>query len=210
MSIAYKISAYNRRRKWRIFMEEIRPKPGMGVLDVGYSDDEHSATDNYIEKHYPYPHMLTALGIEEPRKFRLRYPHVNTIRYDGRTIPFDDMSFDVCWSNAVVEHVGNRDRQLTFIKEIKRVAKTAFITTPNAHFPIEVHTRTPLLHFLPTPYFEKYLHLIGKKWATGDYMNLLSLRSIKSLLGDANISRFKIIENRLLGFTLDYVIIFKA
>jgi hypothetical protein len=64
-----RVSHWNRRRKWRLFECEINPQPATKVLDAGYSDEEYSMTDNFIEKHYPYPEMLTALGIDEPERF---------------------------------------------------------------------------------------------------------------------------------------------
>jgi len=210
VSLAYKISEHNRKRKWKAFTEIIRPGPDLKVLDVGYCDQENVETDNFIEKHYPYPHMLTALGTEAPTIFRQTYPDVNCVHYDGTTFPFRDASFDVCWSNAVIEHVGDRAAQLRFLAETKRVAKRAFITTPNKFFPIEVHTRTPLLHLLPKPVFDRYLKMIGKAWATGEYMNLLSLSDLKRLLRQAGITDFKILKNRLLGFTLDFVVVMNS
>ena len=208
MSIAYKISAFNRRRKWKIFLEVVKPTSKTTILNVGFSENEYSETDNFLEKNYQYPQNITALGLDTPEKFLERYPQVRAVRYEGKEFPFDNKEFDVCWSNAVIEHVGDKDRQILFLKEIKRIAKAGFITTPNKHFPIEVHTRTPLLHFLPRKLFEKYLYLVCKKWATGNYMNLLSLSDILNLLMDAGISNYKIIKNRLLFFTLDFVIIF--
>ena len=210
MSIAGKISHYNRKRKWRTFTEIIRPGPDLRVLDVGFCNQETVETDNFIEKHYPYPRMLTALGTEAPTIFRNRYPEVNCIQYDGTTFPFRNASFDVCWSNAVIEHVGDSAAQLRFLREISRVAQRAFVTTPNKFFPIEVHTRTPLLHLLPKPVFESYLRRIGKAWATGEYMNLLSLGDLRRLLHQAEITDFKILKNRLLGFTLDFVVIMNS
>jgi SAM-dependent methyltransferase len=207
VSIAYKISEYNRKRKWRTFLEVIKPVPQMQVLDVGYSDQELAETDNFIEKHYPYPEMLTALGTESPVNFKSRYPTVKCVQYNGGAFPFANASFDVCWSNAVIEHVGERNEQLLFLREICRVARRAFITTPNRYFPVEVHTRTPLLHLLPRPWFERYLRLVGKEWATGNYMNLLSLGEIKALLSEAGVSEYTIIKNRLLGFVLDFIVI---
>lgn len=210
MSIANKISHYNRKRKWTAFTAIIRPSPDLTVLDVGYSNRENFEADNFIEKHYPYPQMLTALGTEAPSEFKLRYPAVKCVHYDGVTFPFKDQSFDVCWSNAVIEHVGNRNEQLRFLKEIKRVARRAFISTPNRFFPIEVHTRTPLLHLLPKPLFDRYLKIVGQGWATGGYMNLLSLRELKCLLSEANITDFAVIKNRLLGFAVDFVVILNS
>jgi len=88
------------------------------------------------------------------------------------------------------------------------VAKSGFITTPNKYFPIEVHTRTPLIHYLPKKFFDKYLYLIGKRWATGDYMNLLSFGDIKELLQEAKFSDYQIIKNRIFFSTLDFIIYF--
>ena len=85
-----------------------------------------------------------------------------------------------------------------------------FITTPNKYFPVELHTRTPLLHYFPNKVFDRYLSLVGKTWAAGDYMHLLSISDMKSLLRDADISEYKIFKNRLMGFTLDYVVVFQT
>jgi len=71
-----------------------------------------------------------------------------------------------------------------------------------------VHTRIPILHWLPKFVFDKYLVLVGKDWASGEYMHLLSLNDIKSLLADAGIVEFEIVNNRIAGFVVDFIIIF--
>ena len=209
-SLAYRVSAWNRWRKWRLFNELIRPGPDTTVLDVGFQGDEYSMTDNFIEKHYPYPGKLTALGVDEPEQFRRRYPEIKAIHYGGGVFPFGDREFDVCWSNAVLEHVGSRAEQLLFVREIRRVAKHGFFTTPNRRFPVEVHTRTPFLHFLPTSWFEAYLRTVGKEWATGPYMRLLTGGELTSLLREAGFKRgeFRIIRHRLVGFTMEFIVVF--
>lgn len=207
MSLAYRISAYNRRRKWRLFQAAFPPRPDFSILDVGFSEKEYAPTDNFLEKNYPYPDKITALGVDKPRDFGHRYPRVRAVQYDGEKFPFADKSFDLAWSNAVLEHVGSREAQRRFLSEINRVSKRAFLTTPNRLFPIEVHTRTILLHLLPRPFFHRYLKLIGKSWAAGDYMHLLSLGEIKRLLSEAGIKEYRIIKNRLGGFILDFIII---
>ena len=192
------------------FINKVCPDKDMRILDVGFSDNEYSPTDNFIEKHYPYPQNLTALGIDTPQYFKKRYPKVNVVQYDGTFFPFKDKVFDYCWSNAVIEHVGGFDKQLFFLNEICRVSKKAFITTPNKFFPIELHTRTPILHYLPKNLFDGYLSLAGKKWASGNYMHLLSAKNIKSLLRESAVADYKIYNNKLLGFTLDFVVIFNS
>ena len=190
MPFANKISAYNRKRKWKLFINEFSPNENMKVLDVGFSDSDYSPVANFIEKYYPYPEKLTALGIDTPNNFSKRYPKIRVVQYDGNVFPFKDKAFDICWSNAVIEHVGNFDNQLFFIKEINRISKRAFLTTPNKYFPIEPHTRTPFLHYLPKEIFDTYLSFIGKKWAAGDYMRLLSINDIIKFLKNLLILRY--------------------
>jgi SAM-dependent methyltransferase len=205
--VARKVSANNRKRKYRYFLELLKPLAQDKILDVGFSDKEYSKNDNYLEKYYPYKDMLTALGIEEPKEFLVRYPGVKALKYDGKIFPFKDKEFDIGWSNAVIEHVGKRQDQLLFIKELNRTCKKVFFTTPNYYFPIEIHTRVPLLHFMPKNIFDKILILIGKKWATGNYMNLLSLNEIKYLLESSGVKKYIIIKNHFLLSTLDFIII---
>jgi SAM-dependent methyltransferase len=179
MKVAHKISGFNRNRKWKLFNKLLNPDLTTTVLDVGYCENEYRKTDNFLEKNYPFPHNITALGIAVPKKFLERYPQVRAITYDGKKFPFSNKEFDICWSNAVIEHVGDKNAQIDFLKEVQRIAKSFFITTPNRLFPIEVHTRIPFLHFLPKTYFDKILTFIGKKWAAGNYMNLLSFKELK-------------------------------
>lgn len=212
MSLAYRVSGFNRRRKYEIFLREFAPRPEHTILDVGFSDAEYSATDNFLEKHYPHRSQITALGVEAPVQFAQRYPDVRAVQFDGGVFPFADKSFDIAWSNAVIEHVGKHqsrwDAQVLFLREIARVSRRAFVTTPNKWFPVEVHTRTPLLHWLPKRAFDRYLRLRGQDWAAGDYMDLLSHGDLRRLLRDAGIRDYRILQNRLFGLTLDFIIIF--
>lgn len=207
MSLAHRVSKFNRDRKWLLFLQQFSPRPDTTILDVGFSDEEFSETDNYIEKFYPYPAQITALGIDASERFEKNYPLVKSVTYDGANFPFPDKSFDICWSNAVIEHVGDYNAQVRFLKEIQRVSSRAFITTPNRRFPVEVHTRIPLLHMLPKSQFDAFLRLIGKSWATGNYMHLSTERNLRKMLAEAGIQKYQIVKNRLGGFTLDFVVI---
>lgn len=207
--IAGIISKTNRKKKWEVFLRVIKITNTTKILDVGYTSIEVLGTENFLENNYPYPENITAIGVESPVEFVKRYPNIKAIQYDGKTFPFNDMEFDICWSNAVLEHVGNKQQQENFIKEAIRVSKVCFLTTPNKYFPIEVHTYTPFHFLLPKKIFDKYLHLIGKSWATGDYMNLLSRQDIIKMIENSNITDYTIIKNRFFFFTMDYIIIIK-
>lgn len=210
MSIAARVSAFNRMRKWDLFLSHIRPTQSLKILDVGYTEREFSPVDNFIEKHYPHPENITALGVSQCDAFAARYPKVTAVVYDGKVFPFRDKEFDVCWSNAVLEHVGNTEMQLGFLKEIVRVSKRAFVTTPNRYFPIELHTRTPLLHWLPKNVFDSFLRATGKSWAAGNYMHLLSERQLRKLLGQSGARRFDLHRNNFGGFTMDFATVIQC
>jgi len=68
---------------------------------------------------------------------------------DGRHLPFKGSSFDVVFSNSVIEHLGDPCHQEEFAREIARVGSHYFVQTPNRWFPVEHHLLTPLIHFLP-------------------------------------------------------------
>jgi len=206
--IANKFSNYNRKRKYNNFINFFKPKINTKILDLGASEKECQEYGNIIEKKYPYPENITVLGIDNYKEFPKKYPKVKIVKYNGDVFPFKDKKFDICWCNAVLEHVGNRDKQEKFLKEICRVAKAAFVTTPNRFFPFEVHTKILLLHYLPKKVFDKLLIKLGKRRATSEYLYLFGLNEIITLLRRCDIKRFKIIKNRILGFVVDFVIIF--
>ena len=137
------------------------------------------------------------------------YPEVRTVTYDGKIFPFKDNEFDICWSNAVIEHVGNFDSQTLFLKELLRAGKSVYFTTPNRLFPIEIHNRLPLLHYLPKKIFDKILIMLNKTHWIGDNLNLLSYGKIKRMLELANVKNYRIERNKLFGFTMDFVVTIK-
>lgn len=205
--LANYISKKNRTRKYQLFLQAFNPTEKDSILDIGFNNEEHSPVDNFLEQNYPYPQNITALGVDADDLFKQRYPMVKTIIYDGQKYPFADKQFDIGWSNAVIEHVGNREAQVLFLLEIIRTCHHVYLTTPNRYFPIELHTRIPLLHWLPKNVFDSIIKFTPKKWARGNYMHLLSIKQIKSLLREANITDYTIHCNKLFGFTMDFSII---
>ena len=207
MGFSKAISLWNRERKWRTFMEKTEPGPDSKVLDVGFGERSDYVVGNYIESHYPWLENLTALGLEEAVEFSRRYPQVRAVRYDGGIFPFSDKEFDVVWSSAVIEHVGNFERQVLFVKEMCRVGRRVFFTTPNRWFPVELHTRLPLVHWLPKPTGDRLLRRWGRGFAAGDYMHLLGKSDIARILAAAGAGPFEILSNRFLGWTLDFSVV---
>ncbi len=208
-TIAHTVSKRSRERKWAQFLVLMTPGPDDRVIDVGVNTIEYSEADNYLERRYAYPKNITAVGVETDfREFKRRYPEVTAVTSDGTRLPFEDDSFDIACSNAVIEHVGGREKQLTFLRELYRVGKRGYMTTPNRLFPVEVHTRIPLLHILlPKSGFDRVATALGKGWAAGDYMHLLSGNDLRSLAAEAGIEHYELIPNRFLGFPMTFTFV---
>lgn len=178
MRLVDAISLRSRRRKLSLFMELMQPDASTTVLDVGADEvslgeaggESGCRTHNFLEERYPWPTRLTALGLHHGARFRERYPHVAYVQGDACALPFPDGAFDVVHSNAVIEHVGGRERQEAFVREALRVGRRVFLTTPNRWFPIEVHTRLPLVHWLPEPLAGRLYDLAGKPWARDNHL----------------------------------------
>ncbi len=68
---------------------------------------------------------------------------------DARRMAYRDGSFDVAFSNSVIEHVGAHSDQMAMASETRRVAKSYWVQTPDPRFPIEPHYFTPFVHWLP-------------------------------------------------------------
>jgi SAM-dependent methyltransferase len=176
--LADRVSLRSRRRKFELFMETFRPGPETTVLDVGVTDAPFGAhPDNFLEAWYPWPDRITAVGLTPLERFGEAFPAVTTVQADGRSLPFGDGAFAIGFSNAVVEHVGDREAQRAFVHELCRVARAVFLTTPNRRFPLEVHTLLPLAHWLPRGLRERAFRARG--WT--ETLELLGPAEVRAL-----------------------------
>ncbi len=189
----------SRRKKFKTFMKMLAPTSSTTILDVGVSGAARGVrAENFLEEWYKYPEMITAVGVDDLSAFKKRYPQVAVAQTDGGRLPFDDKQFDVVFSNAVIEHVGGRQRQQAFVAECLRVGKRVFLTTPSRSFPIESHTMLPFVHWLPTDARNIIYQSLGRKdEGTPGRLTLLSERSLRKLFP----SKVRIIRQRLLGIT---------
>jgi len=191
-----KISWYARQKMFESLVRLARPTPETTVLDVGVTSDQRSDS-NFFERLYPYLSRVTAVGLEDASFVKRIYPALKYVRADGLTLPFHDKSFDLVVSFAVIEHIGDFDRQETFIHELFRVGKAIFITTPNRWYPIEFHTLLPLVHWFPPYWFRAILKVLGKDFfAKEENLNLLGEKEFVKMV--ANVCYMTTNHTRLL------------
>jgi hypothetical protein len=163
-----------RDRIYRDFLEFCTPRQGDTILDVGVSDVVTDAA-NLLERLYPYPGDITALGLGEGDGFRLAHPAVGYQQiHPNARLPFADRSFRFATANAVLEHVGSRADQRRFLAELHRVAEEVFVTVPNRFFPVEHHTAIPLAHFWDRSFRTACRVLNKGEWAREE--NLILMR----------------------------------
>jgi SAM-dependent methyltransferase len=182
--LADAVSLRSRKRKLRLLVDELRPTAETTVLDVGadelaFGEGDGCTTLNFFEELYPWPERITALGLQDGTGFRSRYPHIDYVQGDACALPFGDDAFDIVFSNAVIEHVGGRERQQRFVSEAVRVGRRVFLTTPNRAFPLEVHTRLPFVHWLPDSVSHRVYDALGRGFAKE--IRLLSAGSLEAL-----------------------------
>ena len=75
--------------------------------------------------------------------------HFLSVAGDATQLNFPNQSFDIVFSNSVIEHLFTEENQIKMAAEVQRVGKYYFIQTPNYWFPLEPHWLFPFFQFLP-------------------------------------------------------------
>lgn len=130
---------------------------------------------------------------------------------DARDIPFADETFDVVFSNSVIEHVGTRDDQRRAAREMQRVGRRWFVQTPNRHFPIEPHFLFPFFQYLPIEVRASLLTRARLGWMPRQPDRAAARRTVEGvrLLDRAELESMfpssRILEERFAGLVKSYV-----
>ncbi len=140
-SLLSRISGHFRKRRMRRFLEVCTVTPATRILDVGGGPA--------IWRWIPEPQRPQIVYLNMPRAAEAVDVPGTVIFGDACRLPLADRSFDIVFSNSVIEHVGDIAAQQHFANEVRRVGSAYWIQTPNYFFPIEQHLWTPCIHWLP-------------------------------------------------------------
>lgn len=208
-SLPTRVAKRQRRQMFERFRTALTPAADAEVLDVGVTNDRLHDHSNYFEAWYPHKARITASGLEDASFLEEYYPGVRFVQGNGLDLPFQDASYDFVHSSAVIEHVGSFQNQVTFLRELWRVARRGiFATTPNRWFPIEVHTVLPLIHYLPPETFRAILRAMGRNFfAREENLNLMSRRTFAAAAKAAGIRDFRVETVSFFGWPSNLLLI---
>jgi hypothetical protein len=141
---------------------------------------------------------ITLVNIDGANESDGRFTYV---RGDARDLhSFADNSFDIAHSNSVIEHVGRWSDRQRMAAEVRRLAPSYFVQTPNYWFPYEPHLCLPFVHWLPQPlqrrllmarssrYFDR-AKTVDDAYAILDGLGLLDAVDMQALFPDAELRR---------------------
>jgi hypothetical protein len=137
-----------RARRFEAFAEIVEPlhsrvgRP-VRILDIGGTNSfwEHRGWAGRDDVHV----VLVNLDAEE-----CKHANIDPRAGDATDLSeFPNGSFDVVFSNSVIEHLVTFDRQVAMAAEVRRLAHVYWVQTPNFWFPVEPHFLTPAWHWLP-------------------------------------------------------------
>lgn len=196
-----------RRRRFSFFLSLLSEvKRPVHILDVGGT-----------------PEFWQLMGLSELNDVRITIlnlqahpvsgPLFDSVAGDARDLGrYADGSFDVVFSNSVIEHLGPHfSDQKLMAKEIERVGQRYFVQTPNRYFPLEPHFLVPGFQFMPVWLRTWMVSSFDVGWYKRipdranarrevESVSLLSRKQLRSLFPYAGIY-----EETVLGFTKSFV-----
>jgi Methyltransferase domain len=131
-----------RRGRWEMLLEQFPDIADMRVLDLGgRAESWRRAPVTPVEVCVVNLEPLSGNppdGVEEVQGNACELPPAVTER-----------SFDLVFSNAVLEHVGGHANRVAFAASVNRMAPRHWVQTPYRYFPVEPHWIFPLFQHLP-------------------------------------------------------------
>ncbi len=125
------------------FSAKMGLKDGTSILDLGGQPMIWDSINLRLD--------LTILNL--PGRAAFSHASHHKIRYvDGDACAvegFSERSFDIVFSNSVIEHVGSAEKQAEFAREVRRLGHSYWVQTPSKWFPIEAHCGMPFWWFYP-------------------------------------------------------------
>ena len=192
-----------RRRRMRAFERRFGSREATTILDVGGTHFNWGLIDAKSR--------ITLLNLSVPPDVDGLPANFTCVVGSATRLEFEDGSFDVGFSNSVIEHLASWERQESFAREIRRVGRSLWVQTPARRFFVEPHLITPFVHYLPKRWQRRLLRNFTvwgwlarpSQEAVDRFLaetRLLDHEEMRRLFPDCEIRR-----ERFLGLTKSYV-----
>ena len=193
-----------------ILNKNIKDNDIESFLDIGTTEENELESSNYFVKNFDKIKIKNSISDQE-----IKNDNFNKFLRKSITSEFSETEIlnyksDLVISSATIEHVGSYENQIKMLENIiKLTNKYFFITTPNRFFPIDFHTKLPVIHMLPKKIHRKILRLINlNEYAEEENLNLLDENTVNELINSQqNVSfEIRIFKVKLFGLTSNLLI----
>lgn len=196
-----------RQKRMALFQSVVQPDQEDVVLDVGGYPATWISQQQLTKR-------IDCLNVHPVVWNESEHPQhrITTLVGDGCALNYANGTYDIVFSNSVIEHVGDWEKQKAFAHEVRRVGKKLWVQTPSFWCPIEPHYLALFVHWLPVSIRRRVLRWFTP-WGwmekpsqetvdqTIAFTRLLTKRQMEELFPDC-----EIITERLLGiFPKSYV-----
>ena len=180
------------------------------ALDIGTTSDDKNASSNIVIKNIKNIDEFKCISDQIVNSDFFNKKIKKSITEEFSENELINFSSDLVVSNATIEHVGNTLNQKKMLENVIKLTKKIFvITTPNKFYPIELHTKIPLIHWFPKSIYRKILKFLGLSfYANEENLNLLSINELKKMLDNYKIE-YEIRFIKLFFFKSNIIIIGK-
>lgn len=195
-----------RKKRVEMFVRLMHPKDSWKILDVGGACPtwEQSGMEIF---------QVTLLNLEASMLSSRVEGRITSMVGDATNLPYNDLSFDLIYSNSVIEHVGSAKNRKKFATEALRVGHALWIQTPAREFLFEPHYMAFFLHWFPRSWQSRMLRW-GSLWGwlnkpTKDqcddyvrYNQMLAYKDVQEMFPGC-----RIIKERFFGLTKSYMVV---
>jgi hypothetical protein len=161
-----------RLKRWEILRGRFPDIGSMSVIDLG----GRAAS---WERSPMRPKSVLVVNLEEPPDGLPGWLRAETA--DACNLPrhITSGSYDLVFSNSVLEHVGGHAQRLRFAAAVHSLSPRHWVQTPNRYFPVEPHWLFPGLQFLPVTARAG----IVRRWPLGHSPLVTRADSVRAVMG---------------------------
>ena len=199
-----------RNEMFELFKNKLSKISVNSFLDIGTTEESRLKSSNFLVKKFDQIKIKKSISDQDIDKKNFNHILKKSITSNFENRELALFKSDLVISSATIEHVGSFENQKKMIENIIGLTnKIFFITTPYRFYPIDFHTKIPIIHMLPKKIHRSILNILKlDDFAKEENLNLLDITDIKELLKSINSRNFKIkiLNVKLFGIISNLII----